>query len=709
MRKPLHLFTRIGIQYWRRAMPAGCGAAARRTCLTLSLATREPALARRLGAALDVAFEILMASRDDTTLPPGALAALMRTARDMLLDDMAAERAQAGPDPMRPRTPRGASGKLDEAGEAALARFLTGEPEPGTEVPPALAAVLRCALPLVTQPVAGLPSRTAAATDRAMALQGRIRFLRGEMLANDHSAAHSKLDRALNETGLRAGGTARFPASGAVLEGMIAAYAQECDRLLGRPVLAETAVLPVTPIDAQPAAPIGASAEPPRVVPPPGPVQSIVPKPAPLMPPVAEPRPLAPTDAPIASPALPEGVGPRRLFSVAYAQFAAEKAVAKAWSPETEHDAGIARRLFIDLCGDRPVGDYTRDDALHFRRELAKICSDWGQNRLYRNPADPARRVSAIEVVRISEDRPPGVTRLSPKSVNKQVSFLNDFWNFVVLDQRCRDLERPFAGMQKKPKGKQRRSADSAARDAFTIAEVRRIFASQEWCGLRPLTEDGKALRPGGEAACYFAPLLGAYAGMRLGEICQLRRGDVKQHGTIWCIEVYPTTPDKEEPEGAEAGKKVKSVAADRIVPLHPVLERMGLIQYLQALGGRPDDRLFPELKATGRGGYSRDVSRWFTDFRRRLKLTRGKLMFHSLRHTVRTMLDSLVDERMVDLLLGHEGPSEGSGQRYNKGYWARPRLEAISLLSYGITEFGEDGEVVRRMTEDGFVLAAGL
>ena len=705
MRKPLHLFTRIGIQYWRRAMPAGRGASARRTCLTLSLATREPALARRLGAALDVAFETLMASRDDTTLLPGALAALMRTARDMLLDDLAAERAQAGPDPVRPRTPRGASGKLDEAGEAELAGFLVGEPEPGAEVPPALAALLRGALPAVTQPKPGLPSRTAAATDRAMALQGRIRFLRGEMLANDHGAAHSMLERALDETGLRAEGPARFPASGAVLEGMIAAYAQERDRLLGRPVLAETAVLPVTPIDAQPVA----ATEPLRVVPPPELVPQIVPNAAPSTPPAAELQPVAPTAAPIAPPALPEGVGPRRLFSVAYAQFAAEKAVAKAWSPETEHDAGIARRLFIELCGDRPVGDYTRDDALHFRRELAKICSDWGQNRLYRNPGDPARRVSAVEAVRISEGRPPGVTRLSPKSVNKQVSFLNDFWNFVVLDQRCRDLERPFAGMQKKPKGKQRRSADSAARDAFTIAEVRRIFASQEWCELRPLTEDGKALRPGGEAACYFAPLLGAYAGMRLGEICQLRRGDIKQHGAIWCIEVYPTAPDKEEPDEAEAGKKVKSVAADRIVPVHPVLERLGLIQYLQALGGRPDDRLFPELKAAGRGGYSRDVTRWFTEFRRRLKLTRGKLKFHSLRHTVRTMLDSLVDERMVDLLLGHEGPSEGSGQRYNKGYWARPRLEAISLLSYGIAEFGEDGEVVRRMTEDGFVLAAGL
>ena len=180
MRKPLHLFTRIGIQYWRRAMPAGRGAAARRTCLTLSLATREPALARRLGAALDVAFETLMASRDDTTLLPGALAALMRTARDMLLDDLAADRAQAGPDPVRPRTLRGASGKLDEAGEAELGGFLAGEPEPGEEVPPALAALLRGALPAVTQPKPGLPSRTAAATDRAMALHaaemvGRLR------------------------------------------------------------------------------------------------------------------------------------------------------------------------------------------------------------------------------------------------------------------------------------------------------------------------------------------------------------------------------------------------------------------------------------------------------------------------------------------------------------------------------------------------------
>ena len=118
-----------------------------------------------------------------------------------------------GADAPRPRTRRGASKIIGEALEGTLAGFLAGpdgrEAEPGAEVPAALAAALMAALPVAAPDPPGLPSRTAPTTDRAAALQGRIRFLRGELMANEHGAADSLLQRALDATGLRAEGPGR--------------------------------------------------------------------------------------------------------------------------------------------------------------------------------------------------------------------------------------------------------------------------------------------------------------------------------------------------------------------------------------------------------------------------------------------------------------------------------------------------------------------
>ncbi len=65
----------------------------------------------------------------------------------------------------------------------------------------------------------------------------------------------------------------------------------------------------------------------------------------------------------------------------------------------------------------------------------------------------------------------------------------------------------------------------------------------------------------------HWVPLLGAYSGARLSEICQLRTEDVLQVSGIWCMKFVP-----------EAGS-LKTVGSERLVPLHPAIVESGFLK----------------------------------------------------------------------------------------------------------------------------------
>lgn len=74
-----------------------------------------------------------------------------------------------------------------------------------------------------------------------------------------------------------------------------------------------------------------------------------------------------------------------------------------------------------------------------------------------------------------------------------------------------------------------------------------------------------------------WAPWLCAYTGARIGEICQLRKQDVRLYEDIWCLHLTP----------AAGSIKTKSY---RIVPIHPQLITLGFLEFVKE---QPDGCLF--------------------------------------------------------------------------------------------------------------------
>jgi integrase len=140
-------------------------------------------------------------------------------------------------------------------------------------------------------------------------------------------------------------------------------------------------------------------------------------------------------------------------------------------------------------------------------------------------------------------------------------------------------------------------------------------------------------------------PLLGAYSGARLSEICQLRTEDVLQISGTWCIKLVP-----------EAGS-LKTVGSERVVPLHPAVIEAGFLKFVSTL---PSGPLFPALtpdvfgKRGGNG--TKVIGRWV----RALGITDKRLSpSHSWRHRFKTLgrRHGLMPD-LVNAITGHHRKS---------------------------------------------------
>jgi integrase len=138
-----------------------------------------------------------------------------------------------------------------------------------------------------------------------------------------------------------------------------------------------------------------------------------------------------------------------------------------------------------------------------------------------------------------------------------------------------------------------------------------------------------------------WVPLLGAYSGARLSEICQLRVKDITQLSGIWCMKIAP-----------EAGS-LKTAGSERAVPLHPAVIEAGFLQFVAKSAAGP---LFPTLppdvfgKRGGNG--TKIIGRWV----RGLGLTDARLSpSHSWRHRFKTLgrRHGLMPD-IVNALTGH-------------------------------------------------------
>jgi integrase len=213
--------------------------------------------------------------------------------------------------------------------------------------------------------------------------------------------------------------------------------------------------------------------------------------------------------------------------------------------------------------------------------------------------------------------------------------------------------------------------ADRNPRAVFSKPDLTAIFTSPVYA------ENWRTDGGGGEAAFWF-PLLALFTGMRLNEIAQLRICDLAKDdddGGIWFFDI-----------GRDGGRSTKTRSSIRRVPVHPELERIGLLKYREWLTGRgakPQDPLWPGVQAKGKRPRSAAWSKWINAYlRKRCGITDKAKVFYSFRHTFKRMTrDVLLNEELHDALTGHA--NKGSvGRGYGNGFSIKPLAEAVARLA---------------------------
>jgi integrase len=100
-------------------------------------------------------------------------------------------------------------------------------------------------------------------------------------------------------------------------------------------------------------------------------------------------------------------------------------------------------------------------------------------------------------------------------------------------------------------------------------------------------------------------------------------------------VHVFLIVPDSQE------GKRVKTEAGERFIPVHPELERIGFLNYVAQMrrGHSADSRLFPDVTESSTGYLSNNFSKYFARFLDSVGITHKRKSFHSFRHTFRDAL----------------------------------------------------------------------
>jgi integrase len=211
-------------------------------------------------------------------------------------------------------------------------------------------------------------------------------------------------------------------------------------------------------------------------------------------------------------------------------------------------------------------------------------------------------------------------------------------------------------------------------RQPFSLSDLQAIFSS-------PVYANGDRPKGGRLEAAYWLPLLGLFTGARLEEIGQLRVSDAQrkeypdQDGKMlsgWFLQITEAT------DALGQDNRIKNAASERLIPLHPELERLGFITYVEKLSDQKG-RVFPDLKANVYGRLTAKWGEWFGPYLRKVcGITDKRKVFHSFRHTFKDYIRrARIAEGVQRQLMGHAGKDVADD--YGSGYDLHSLAEAMA------------------------------
>lgn len=218
-------------------------------------------------------------------------------------------------------------------------------------------------------------------------------------------------------------------------------------------------------------------------------------------------------------------------------------------------------------------------------------------------------------------------------TVDGDTKAIGRFFDWARREGHYPSIDLPTVNLYELSRRKRDKQAEGAER--YTLDELRRVFAPETYAVLNHRPHE------------YWLPLLALFTGARIEELTQLHLSDVYQLNDIPIFDLNDL--------GAKA---LKTEAAKRKVPIHPVLIELGLLDYLADVKvAFPNaEQLFPYLSHTKHGRLSDRASKAWGRYLDKLNITGRDKVFHSFRDTVNNELaDRGVPLELRCALVGHD------------------------------------------------------
>lgn len=318
-------------------------------------------------------------------------------------------------------------------------------------------------------------------------------------------------------------------------------------------------------------------------------------------------------------------------------------------APSTKQGYRIPLRAIEEILGtDFPLNDLSRDRC----RDVIDILAGLPAN--YRKLPE-TRNLSLKGVVEARQQL--GLPTVMPATLNGYINKLRALLQLAVTEEWISTnpavghaVIDPVSPAQK--------------RLPFKLEQLQNIFSGEPW-----LSHDQDV---GGRPARFWLPLLALYSGARVGELAQLAVADISNDPGFEMINVR-----------ARNATRLKNRYAERSIPIHPELARLGFLKFVQKAQGARQERLFPQERSDRLGHYGRGVSDWFARLCDQRDIVDPKITFHSFRHNFEDALREagLHGTPIALYLTGRSGG--GVASNYGSGYSKAALRDAICLVNY--------------------------
>ncbi|AJQ45908.1 MULTISPECIES: site-specific integrase [Pseudomonas] len=288
------------------------------------------------------------------------------------------------------------------------------------------------------------------------------------------------------------------------------------------------------------------------------------------------------------------------------------------WRQTSTEDIERALAELFELMGDMPAVDFDAQQARLLKERLSRCPQYFGLR--------PEFKGKTLKEVVESGSTYKTITAVT---VNNRLRKLTAFLNWCKVNRYV--TENPLAGMKVMTGSAKEARLSFDRHDLVTLLDheaLRKEARKHQWR--------------------FWIPLLGRYTGARLEELCQLRTDDFIEHQGIQCFRI----------DDSSEGQNLKNTGSRRVLPIHPTLIELGLLQHVESLKATGADRLFPDLEAV-RGKLGHAPSKWFGRYKTKLGITDTRKTFHSFRHTfIDDLREAAVQDSLIKRMVGHEDSS---------------------------------------------------